>query len=74
MSTVSHPDWGYTGRTGPEHWGCLSSDYSLCSAGVEQSPVNLAGYVSGGTEKVAFDYTTAAVQARNNGPHRVSGL
>ena len=67
MSTLSHPEWGYTGRTGPEHWGCLSSDYSLCSAGVEQSPVNLAGYVSGGTEKVTFDYTTVAVQARNNG-------
>ena len=67
MSTVSHPQWGYTGDKGPSHWGCLSSDYSLCSAGVEQSPVNLAGYVAGGTEPVTFDYTTAAVQARNNG-------
>ncbi len=67
MSTVSHPEWEYTGATGPEHWGCLSSDYSLCSSGVEQSPVNLTGYVPGGTEPVTFDYTTAAVQARNNG-------
>ena len=67
MSSVSHPEWGYTGETGPERWGCLADAYSLCSAGVEQSPVNLAGYVSGGTEPVTFDYTTTAVQARNNG-------
>lgn len=33
--------WGYSGNIGPERWGCLSSDYSLCSAGVEQSPVDL---------------------------------
>ena len=67
MATEAHPQWGYAGEIGPEHWGCLSADYSLCSAGVEQSPVDLVGYVSGGTEPVTFDYTTAAVQARNNG-------
>ncbi len=67
MATETHPEWGYAGEIGPDRWGCLSSDYNLCSAGVEQSPVNLAGYVSGGTETVTFDYTTVAVQARNNG-------
>ena len=67
MSTVSHPDWGYTGDTSPEHWGCLADAYRPCGEGVEQSPVNLTGFVSGGTEPVTFDYTTLAVQARNNG-------
>jgi carbonic anhydrase len=67
MATETHPEWGYAGEIGPDRWGCLSSDYHLCSAGVEQSPVNLAGYVPGGTEPVTFDYTTIAVQARNNG-------
>ena len=67
MSTVSHPDWGYTGDTGPEHWGCLADAYRPCGEGVEQSPVNLTGFVSSGTEPVTFDYSTAAVQARNNG-------
>ena len=29
--------WGYTGSTGPDHWGDLSKDYELSKNGKEQS-------------------------------------
>ena len=35
--------WGYTGITGPEHWGDLSKDYELSKTGKEQSPINITG-------------------------------
>ncbi len=34
-------DWSYDGKTGPEHWAKLSSNYAACN-GSEQSPINLA--------------------------------
>lgn len=35
--------WGYTGKTAPEHWGDLSKDYKLSKAGKEQSHINITG-------------------------------
>ena len=35
--------WGYTGATGPDHWGDLSKDYELSKNGKEQSPINITG-------------------------------
>ncbi len=68
MASSQHEgEWSYSGSTGPDRWSCLSSDYRLCSEGVEQSPVNLAGNLREGGEPVGFDYTGAAAQARNNG-------
>ncbi|MCY4416275.1 MAG: carbonic anhydrase family protein [Chloroflexi bacterium] len=59
--------WGYSGSEGPEHWGCLSDEYRPCSEGVEQSPVNIAGYETGGGSALQFSYPGKAVAARNNG-------
>ncbi|GAV66894.1 Carb_anhydrase domain-containing protein, partial [Cephalotus follicularis] len=33
--------YGYTGATGPDHWGSLSPRFSACSSGKNQSPVNI---------------------------------
>ena len=35
--------WGYAGGTGPAHWGALSPAFASCSAGHQQSPINLEG-------------------------------
>ena len=59
--------WGYSGSEGPEHWGCLSDEYRTCSEGVGQSPVNIAGYETGGGSALQFSYPGKAVAARNNG-------
>lgn len=39
-------DWSYLGTTGPEHWGSLNSEYSLCAKGYKQSPINIQRTVS----------------------------
>jgi len=33
--------WGYDGKEGPEHWGKLSEEFSMCSAGSTQSPIDI---------------------------------
>jgi carbonic anhydrase len=43
-SIQPHPKhWSYGGEGGPEHWSELSPDNAPCSAGVQQSPVDLSG-------------------------------
>ena len=37
--------WGYSGAEGPEHWGKLDPEFSACSEGKNQSPINLAGFI-----------------------------
>jgi len=33
--------WGYEAEDGPEKWASMSSEWSLCGAGLEQSPIDL---------------------------------
>jgi hypothetical protein len=33
--------WEYSGDQGPEHWGELEAAFKTCSAGLEQSPINI---------------------------------
>jgi carbonic anhydrase len=33
--------WSYKGSEGPDHWGDISDQYSLCRKGKKQSPINL---------------------------------
>jgi len=33
--------WSYDGKEGPEHWGKLSEEFSMCSSGSTQSPINI---------------------------------
>lgn len=62
--------WGYTGHEGPENWGNLSADYSLCKNGNSQSPINISKTVvvsTKGLEEIKFDYKTSASEVINNG-------
>ncbi|KAK4834449.1 hypothetical protein QYF36_022992 [Acer negundo] len=34
-------DFSYSGATGPSNWGTLKPEYTLCSSGLQQSPVNI---------------------------------
>ncbi len=38
---ASDPKWSYKGETGPQNWGYLSQNFSLCKTGKSQSPINL---------------------------------
>jgi carbonic anhydrase len=42
-SSAAPRHWTYGGEEGPAHWGDLSPENRPCSAGVQQSPVDLAG-------------------------------
>lgn len=33
--------WGYSGETGPDHWGELDQAFETCQTGVNQSPINI---------------------------------
>jgi len=37
--------WTYGGEDGPEHWAELSSDNKPCSAGIQQSPIDLTSAI-----------------------------
>jgi carbonic anhydrase len=59
--------WGYAGHQGPEHWGELSHDYSACSEGENQSPINLAGFVESELKPIEFNYEVGGNEVLNNG-------
>ena len=33
--------WTYEGISGPEYWGVLNQEWTMCSRGRSQSPVNI---------------------------------
>jgi carbonic anhydrase len=59
--------WGYSGHEGPEHWGELDPSFSLCSAGKNQSPINMTGFIEGKLKPISFNYTTGGNEILNNG-------
>lgn len=59
--------WGYSGQEGPEYWGSLSSQYSPCSDGVNQSPVNLTNFIDSELAALEMVYGTNANEVINNG-------
>jgi carbonic anhydrase len=59
--------WGYTGHSGPEHWGQLSPEFAVCASGRNQSPINLTGMIDGNLPKLAIAYKTGGDEVVNNG-------
>ena len=58
--------WGYSGDTGPEHWGSLSPEYGACATGGEQSPVDLTGG-GGSPPSLEIAYGSSPLELTNNG-------
>ncbi len=59
--------WSYSGDTGPAHWGSLSPEYSACSQGKEQSPVNISNAQRSKLPVIEFNYQPSALAVVNNG-------
>src|SRR5512136_830512 len=59
--------WGYDGEVAPEHWGDLSPDFVACSAGREQSPVDIPATAAVNPPGLGFNYRPSAVNIVNNG-------
>jgi carbonic anhydrase len=72
MVTEAHSaevHWDYEGEAGPQAWGKLRSDFSLCALGKRQSPINIedGSTLQGPAEPVLFNYTPSNGTVVNNG-------
>ena len=63
----SETHWDYFGKNGPEHWGELSPEFTSCSTGKNQSPINLAGLVEADLEPLEINYQVGGKEFLNNG-------
>lgn len=59
--------WAYEGAGAPENWGGLEPDYATCSAGREQSPIDLVATDLLDLPNPAFDYGPSSWSITNNG-------
>lgn len=63
------PHWTYEGEHGPSHWSDLSADYATCSAGKEQSPIDLPkkGELHPKHVRLLTSYKAVPLKILNNG-------
>jgi carbonic anhydrase len=59
--------WGYTGHQGAEHWGNLSPEFSACSEGKNQSPIDLTDIIEADLEPIEIQYEAGGKDVINNG-------
>lgn len=59
--------WSYTGHEGPEYWGTLDAKYSSCDKGVNQSPINLTGFIDSDLPALHLVYESGGHEIFNNG-------
>jgi carbonic anhydrase len=63
----SEAHWDYTGPAGPQTWGGLKPEFSLCGSGQRQSPIDIRGGLSVDLEPVRFDYQSSRFSVIDNG-------
>jgi len=66
-SASSGHHWGYSGEAGPAHWATLNPAFAICGGGVNQSPINLTGFVEAELAPMEFHYSGLATEILNNG-------
>ena len=59
--------WSYSDKTGPEYWGDLSSEYSLCKTGKKQTPIDIRDTKLTDLKPVEFNYQSSKLEILNNG-------
>lgn len=61
--------WSYSGKKGPEHWGTLEKEYSICQTGKNQSPINLdSSKATAEAKEVKWNFRPASQSLRQVGP------
>ena len=59
--------WDYVGGAGPESWGQMKPEFSKCSSGTRQSPIDIRDGIKVNLEPVQFDYKPSAFRVLDNG-------
>lgn len=62
-----HRHWSYEGEEGPAHWGEMSPEFAICTAGRMQSPIDLGQANTKAGVEVAADYRRGPLTILNNG-------
>ena len=62
---VAH--WSYGGEGGPAEWGKLKPDFSTCSSGKRQSPIDIRGGIKVELEPIKFNYRPTGFNVLDNG-------
>ncbi|MCF6205172.1 MAG: carbonic anhydrase family protein [Methylococcaceae bacterium] len=65
--TSHNKHWSYTGHEGPEYWGALDPKNSACDKGVNQSPINLTGFIESDLSPLKLEYSLGGHEILNNG-------
>ncbi len=64
---TKHAHWSYQGEAGPQAWSQLKSEFSLCSSGQRQSPIDIRGGLAVELDPVRFDYQASRFAVVDNG-------
>ncbi len=61
--------WAYEGENGPQTWGRLKPEFSVCATGRRQSPIAIeeSTTLQGPAEPIAFNYAPSNATVVNNG-------
>lgn len=59
--------WGYTGKTGPGHWGALDADFQLCATGKTQTPIDIRHASNSKQNLLQVSYGAAPLNIVNDG-------
>ena len=67
VAAANHEHWSYSGETGPEHWGEIDKANAACSAGSQQSPLNISGSVKAVLPPIGVSWKKDGGRMVNNG-------
>ena len=59
--------WSYQGAAGPQTWGGLKPEFTLCGNGQRQSPIDIKGGLAVDLDPVKFNYQASSFGVIDNG-------
>ena len=66
-SAAQEHNWDYGTAHGPDHWGDLKPEYTLCKNGHRQSPIDIRNPKKADLQPIQFDYEPSSLRIIDNG-------